>query len=80
MAAAMGEALASEPGFVRELTPDRPPGGEDAYQCGFAFASAHANAAHALEQMGRAEAAAFHAQQAARLDAALAEARRRVGR
>jgi 4-amino-4-deoxy-L-arabinose transferase-like glycosyltransferase len=80
MAAAMGEALVAEPGFVRELTPDRPPEGEDAYQCGFAFASAHANAAHALLQMGRGEAAAAQAQQAARLDAALAEARRRVGR
>jgi 4-amino-4-deoxy-L-arabinose transferase-like glycosyltransferase len=80
MAAAMEEALVAEPEFVRELTSARPPAGEDAYQCGFAFASAHANAAHALVQMGRTEEAAAQAQEAARLDAALAEARRRVGR
>lgn len=80
MAAAMGEALSAEPGFVRELGPERPPVGEDAYQCGLVFAAAHANAAHALEKLGRAEAAASHAQRAARLDAALLAARERVAR
>jgi 4-amino-4-deoxy-L-arabinose transferase-like glycosyltransferase len=76
----MAEAARFEPRLVRELSAQRPPSDEDAYQCGFVYASAHANAAHALRQTGRAEEAAEHERETARLDAALAEARRRGGR
>ena len=79
-AAPMVEAASFEPGFVRAMSAATPPLSERAYQCGFVYASAHANAAHALRQAGRAEEAAPHERETARLDAALAEARRRAGR
>ena len=79
VAAAMREALASEPGFVRQAAPGRPPLGDDAFQCVSVYAVAHGNSAYALRQLGQTGAASVHERRAAGLEAALEEARRRAG-